>query len=131
MMADKMDYGLGRRKSAVAQVQLDTTKKDLMVNEMPLEEYFPTVAMQQRALAPLEVTSQRDVVGVRARVSGGGKQSQADAVRLGIARALLQKDEAWRKQLKEAGMLTRDPRVKERKKPGLKGARRAPQFSKR
>lgn len=130
-MADKMDYGLGRRKSAVAQVQLDTTNKDLTVNTIPLEEYFPTVAMQQRALAPLEVTSQRDVVGVRARVSGGGKQSQADAVRLGIARALLQKDEAWRKQLKEAGLLTRDPRVKERKKPGLKGARRAPQFSKR
>ena len=126
-----MFYGLGRRKSAVARVQLISKDAGFMVNEIKMEVYFPTIAMQQRALQPLDITSQVDVVGVRVRVSGGGKQSQADAVRLGIARALLVKDSAWRKQLKEAGMLTRDARVKERKKPGLKGARRAPQFSKR
>ena len=130
MPKNDMPYGLGRRKSSVARVQI-TKEKDLLVNNLNLLEYFPTLALQQRALAPLDITSQREEVGIRVKVNGGGKSSQADAVRLGVARALLDLNDAWRKQLKEAGMLTRDARVKERKKPGLKGARRAPQFSKR
>lgn len=130
MANKKNNYGLGRRKSAVAKVLL-TIEKDYTVNDMEFKNYFPTLALQHRALAPLDLTSQRDVLGVRIKVSGGGKNAQAEAVALGVARALLVINNAWRKQLKNAGMLTRDARVKERKKPGLKGARRAPQFSKR
>lgn len=104
---------------------------ELTVNGRPLKAYFPTVALQQRALEPLLLTSQAGHVGLEARVSGGGPHGQADAVRLGVARALVSINAGWRKQLKDAGMLTRDARAKERKKYGLKRARRAPQFSKR
>lgn len=123
--------GLGRRKSATARVRLITDAKELTVNGLPFGEYFPTFTLQQRVLAPLQLTSQQDAFGITVRVRGGGKRGQADAVRLGVARALLLVNPAWRKQLKDAGMLTRDARVKERKKFGLKRARRAPQFSKR
>lgn len=121
---------LGRRKTAIAHVEL-VTGGSHTVNTLPLADYLSTVAMQQAAVSPLVVTSQDKAYGIRARVSGGGKRGQADAVKLGVARALLVLDPGFRKQLKEAGMLTRDPRMKERKKPGLKSARRAPQFSKR
>jgi len=131
MTADKPLHGIGRRKTSVAHVLLDSEKKENTVNKLPVEEYFPTIDMRHAALSPLTITSQGEVFGLRARVNGGGKRSQADAVKLAVARALLIADPKWRKQLKEAGMLTRDSRMKERKKPGLKRARRAPQFSKR
>lgn len=124
-------YGLGRRKTAVARVWLTATVEARQINGQAFTAYFPTLAMQQRALQPLAITSQDQKYGFEAKVAGGGKHGQADAVRLGMARALLSIDEGWRKQLRSAGLLTRDPRAKERKKPGLKRARRAPQFSKR
>lgn len=124
-------YGLGRRKTAVAQVLLTNTPELKEVNGTPLVEYFPTIQMTTTALEPLNIASAEKSYGIKAKVSGGGKNSQAGAVRLGIARALLKVDEGYRLQLRAAGMLTRDPRAKERKKPGLKRARRAPQFSKR
>lgn len=129
--ASTLPYGLGRRKTAVAQVTLIAGQKDHFVNGIKLNEYFPTIEMQQAAQLPLRLTSQYEAYGIKAKVFGGGKRSQADAVKLGSARALLTIDAGWRKQLKEAETLTRDPRMKERKKYGLKGARRAPQFSKR
>lgn len=124
-------YGLGRRKTAIARVLLLVDEKNMTINGLELAAYFPTQSMQYQALQALTLTSQQETYGVKAKVSGGGKNSQAQAVRLGIARALVKIDELWRKQLKDAGLLTRDPRKKERKKPGLKRARRAPQFSKR
>lgn len=126
-----MIYGLGRRKTAVAQVRLTATPAERTVNGVPFEEYFPTSAMRDVALRPLVVASLEDTHGFTMKVHGGGKPSQATAASLGIARALLSVDEAQRKQLRASGLLTRDPRAKERKKPGLRGARRAPQFSKR
>lgn len=129
-MTKQPTYGLGRRKTAVARVTLHTSGSTHHVNERPMQEYFSPY-LQQAVLAPLVLTAQDDALWIRARVSGGGKRSQADAIKLGVARALLSVSSEWRKQLKSAGMLTRDPRVKERKKYGLKRARRAPQFSKR
>jgi small subunit ribosomal protein S9 len=131
MAAAKSIRGLGRRKSAVARVELSAGKGAGTINKKPLAEYFPTVALQDAATSPLKLTSQHDALKLSALVNGGGKQAQAEAVKLGAARALVEMNPAWRKQLKDAGMLTRDPRAKERKKPGLKRARRAPQFSKR
>jgi len=131
MTPDHPPRALGRRKTAIAHVELVAGKTDSTVNNIPFTQYFPTVPLQQMALAPLKLVSKVEEFGIRARVHGGGIHAQADAVRLGIARALLLLDENWRKQLKQAGMLTRDPRMKERKKFGLKRARRAPQFSKR
>jgi len=124
-------YGLGRRKTAVAQVILLTDSKDKLVNKKPITEYFSTTAQQNDALQSLTITSQMDEYGFKAKVYGGGKPSQAGAIKLAIARALVSIDEGFHKQLKDEGLLTRDPRMKERKKFGLKGARRAPQFSKR
>ncbi len=126
-----MNHGLGRRKTSVAKVLLTEEKGERTINGISLEAYFPYAALQTTALKALTVTSQADEYGLKVKVSGGGKNSQADAVSLGIARALVGIDEGFRKQLKAAGLLRRDSRSKERKKPGLKGARRAPQFSKR
>ena len=122
--------GLGRRKTAVANVLLQKDSKKNNVNGIDVNDYF-TSLLATRALLPLVLTSQNDTYGVKVKVAGGGKHAQSEAVSLGIARALLKINEEWRKQLKAAGMLTRDPRSRERKKPGLKRARRAPQFSKR
>ncbi len=130
-MNKNLKHGLGRRKTAVARVLLTDDKAERLINGIALSEYFPAQAMQVVAVKPLEVTSQDSEYGLKIKVSGGGKQAQAEAVSLGIARALLTVDEGFRKQLKTAGLLRRDSRTKERKKPGLKGARRAPQFSKR
>lgn len=130
-MTQDNPYGLGRRKSARAAVQLVENNSIREVNGMNFRDYFELEAMRAAVLQPLMVTSQVDTYGFRIKTSGGGKHAQADAARLGIARALLTTDEGYRKQLRAAGMLTRDPRSKERKKPGLKRARRAPQFSKR
>lgn len=124
-------HGLGKRKSAVARVMLQKGKAENKVNGVDLESYFTTVEMRAAALASLVLTSQQDNWSIKAKVTGGGKRAQADAVRLAVARALITMDPELRSQLKSAGMLTRDARVKERKKYGLKRARRAPQFSKR
>lgn len=124
-------YGLGRRKTAVAQVKLVPAARQRRVGEREFTDYFPTAIMQSIALRPLTTTSQNDEFGFHVKVQGGGKGAQAEAVSLAIARALLTVDEGYRKQLRKAGLLTRDSRMKERKKPGLKRARRAPQFSKR
>lgn len=124
-------YGLGRRKTAIAQVTLTDDAKSRVVNDLSFEQYFPTIAMQQAALQPLTAASLHETHGFKAKIQGGGKQSQAGALKLAIARAIVEKDAAYRKQLKDTGALTRDPRMKERKKCGLKRARRAPQFSKR
>lgn len=124
-------HGLGRRKTAVAQVNLLPGTGKFMVNDLAFDAYFSTTDMRQTAQSPLVLTSQQTAFDFNAKIHGGGKRSQADALRLAIARALLEVDTKWRKQLKEAKMLVRDAREKERKKPGLKRARRAPQFSKR
>lgn len=128
---DSKLFGVGRRKSAIAQVKLTKEVSEKTVNGVKLENYFPTVDMQKIALGPLELTSTTEQYGLSIKVKGGGKHAQADAVRHGLARALMAANPNWRLQLKSNGMLTRDARVKERKKPGLKRARRAPQFSKR
>lgn len=130
-MTTDLKYGLGRRKTSVARVLLTEEKDARTINGIPFAEYFPSSSMQIVALKALVMTSQDSEFGLKVKVNGGGKQSQAEAVSLGIARALITVDEGFRKQLKTAGLLRRDSRTKERKKPGLKSARRAPQFSKR
>ncbi|MEO6077858.1 MAG: 30S ribosomal protein S9 [Candidatus Andersenbacteria bacterium] len=130
-MTTDLKHGLGRRKTAVAKVLLTETKDERTVNGIPLTDYLSTEALQNIALRALKLTSQDSEYGLKVKVSGSGKNSQAEAISLGIARALVGIDEGFRKQLKQAGYLSRDDRSKERKKPGLKGARRAPQFSKR
>lgn len=130
-MKTDLIHGLGRRKTSVARVLLIQEKDSQTINGISLDAYFPSESMRIITRKPLVITSQDSEYGLKVKVSGGGKQSQAEAVSLGIARALLSVDEGFRKQLKTAGLLRRDSRKKERKKPGLKGARRAPQFSKR
>ncbi len=123
---------VGRRKTAVARVRL--YKKgagNFYVNFKPLEQYFPTKKLQSIVKDPLQTTNSDGIYDISVKVSGGGKKGQAEAVRLGIARALVTIDEQLRPALKHAGFLTRDSREKERKKYGLKGRRKAPQFSKR
>ncbi len=125
-------HSVGRRKSAIARVRLfPKGQGQVVVNNLDLQKYFPTADYQQVVLDPLKVTGLEGKVDVRVMVQGGGKSGQAVAVRHGIARAILQLDAELRKNLRTAGFLTRDSRVKERKKYGLKKARRAPQFSKR
>ena len=121
----------GRRKTAVAQVRLTPGSGKIEVNGRPFEEYFPTPSLQLTVLKPFEITKSTNAFDVSARATGGGPNGQAGAVRLGIARALLQADAAHRPALKEEGLLTRDPRMKERKKAGQPGARKRFQFSKR
>ena len=125
-------YGTGRRKSSVARVHLfpGGTGK-ITVNGRDIDEYFGLDTLKLIVRQPLAATSTVDKFDIEATVTGGGVTGQAGAIRHGIARALLLVDEAYRPTLKAAGFLTRDPRMKERKKYGLKGARRAPQFSKR
>ena len=125
-------YGTGRRKSSVARVHLfpGGTGK-ITVNGREIDEYFGLDSLKFIVRQPLATTSMSDKVDIEATVVGGGVTGQAGAIRHGIARALLLVDETYRPALKSAGFLTRDPRMKERKKYGLKGARRAPQFSKR
>jgi small subunit ribosomal protein S9 len=121
----------GRRKTAVAQVRISRGSGKIEVNGRPFEEYFPTAPLQLTVLKPFEVTKTTNTFDVQVRASGGGPSGQAGAVRLGIARALLEVDAAMRALLKEEGLLTRDPRMKERKKAGQPGARKRFQFSKR
>jgi small subunit ribosomal protein S9 len=121
----------GRRKEAVARVRLRPGSGVITVNGRPFEQYFPTLTHQVVALEPLRLTQTADVYDVDATLDGGGVSGQAGALRLGIARALIALDDESRPQLKKAGLLTRDAREKERRKYGLKKARKAPQYSKR
>ena len=128
---EKKTQTVGRRKCASARVRLTVGKGEMIINEKSLEEFFPHFELQETVMAPLVAVSKEKRVSVSAKVSGGGKKGQAHAISLGIARALIRDDEDLKKTLKSLGLLTRDARVKERKKPGLKKARRAPQWSKR
>lgn len=130
----KHDYifAVGRRKEAVARVRWHKTGDgSITVNERPVANYLPTPELQQLVKAPLVLVHMEEGVTITAKVNGGGIQGQAEAIRLGIARALVIHDADLRLPLKRAGFLRRDPRVKERKKYGLKRARRAPQWQKR
>ena len=131
-MANTKFYGTGRRKKSIARVYLVPGTGNITVNKRILDEYFGLETLKLIVRQPLEATSNTDKFDVLVNVHGGGYTGQAGAIRHGISRALLQADsEAYRPTLKKAGYLTRDPRMKERKKYGLKAARRAPQFSKR
>ena len=130
-MAQVQYYGTGRRKSSVARVRLVPGTGKVVINKRDAEEYFPHDTLRRILNQPLEVTETQGSYDVLVNVNGGGYTGQAGAIRLGIARALLEADPEYRSALKSAGLLTRDSRAKERKKYGLKGARRAPQFSKR
>jgi len=125
-------YAVGRRKSAVAQVRIyKKGEGKFTVNEKELNKYFPSAELLDKVKAPLVLAGQTDKLSITVKVVGGGISGQAEAVRHGISRALLLLNPNFRKPLKKAGFLTRDARVKERKKPGLKGARKAPQWTKR
>ncbi|MEM9365842.1 MAG: 30S ribosomal protein S9 [Planctomycetota bacterium] len=123
--------GTGRRKSSVARVRVRPGQGTVKVNGRSLDEYFSNEQDRQAILQTLEAVELTDKVDVLARVTGGGMTGQSGAVRMGLARALCSHDEALHDSLREAGFLTRDSRMKERKKPGLRGARRGVQFSKR
>ena len=130
-MAQVQFQGTGRRKHAIARVRLVAGDGKLVVNKRSLDEYFCKKTLEMIVKQPLELTNTLSQYDVLAKVEGGGSTGQAGAMRLGIARALLKADPTLRPALKKAGFLTRDPRMKERKKYGLKSARRAPQYSKR
>ena len=124
-------YGTGRRKSSVARVRVYSGTGKITINDRDIDDYFGLETLKLIARQPLALTGTADKFDIVCRVNGGGVTGQAGAIRHGLSRALLQYDAELRATLKKAGFLTRDPRMKERKKYGLKGARRAPQFSKR
>jgi len=124
-------YGTGRRKSSVARVWLWPGEGRVEVNDRPVDDFFTHPTLKMLLMQPLKVVGQEGKFDVMASVSGGGSTGQAGAIRLGIARALVRVDDSMRAALKKAGLLTRDPRAKERKKYGQKGARARFQFSKR
>ena len=138
-MANKVYQGTGHRKSSIAKVTLVSGKGNITVNGRDVNEYFPFPTLVMDLKQPLEATNTTDKFDIEIIVSGGGKAGQAGAARHGITKALLEydkntdptSDSSFRKILKAKGMITRDSRIKERKKPGLKKARKAPQFSKR
>mgnify|MGYP001413604134 CR=1 FL=1 len=130
-IATEQLYGTGRRKTAVARVRLVPGNGRIIINGKTLEEYFNRPILEHMVRAPLATVKVEDRYDVIAIVRGGGPAGQAGAIRHGIARALLDVDPEFRVPLKRAGFLTRDPRMKERRKYGLKKARKAPQFSKR
>lgn len=130
-MAEARYYGTGRRKSSVARVYLVPGTGKITINKKDIEEYFGLDTLKLIVRQPLETTDTIGKFDIMVNVFGGGTTGQAGAIRHGIARALLEADADFRTPLKRAGFLTRDPRMKERKKYGLKAARRAPQFSKR
>lgn len=130
-MAQVQYRGTGRRKKSIARVRLLPGEGHIRINERDLDDYFGQDTLKVEVRRPLEVTATNGKFDVIAKVEGGGLSGQAGAIRHGIARALLEADLEYRPLLKKEGFLTRDPRMKERKKYGLKKARRAPQFSKR
>jgi len=129
----KQDYypGTGRRKSAIAQVRLSKGNGAIIVNGTPYEEAFPRLEHRRTIIQPLFVTENVDKYNVVVKVNGGGISGQSGAISHGIARALIRANESLRPILRQSGLLTRDSRVKERKKPGLRRARKAPQYTKR
>ncbi|MCI5835216.1 MAG: 30S ribosomal protein S9 [Firmicutes bacterium] len=138
MEKNRVFIGTGRRKSSVAQVKLVPGTGKITVNGKDVREFFPYETNVMDLKQPLTITNTADTFDIDVKVNGGGFTGQTGAIRLGITRALLDydkvnedKEDSFRKILKRAGFITRDPRSKERKKPGLKAARRAPQFSKR
>ena len=130
-MAQVQYIGTGRRKSSVARVRLVPGEGNIVINNREVSDYLPYETLLLIINQPLEATETKGSYDVHVNVNGGGFTGQAGAIRHGIARALLQVDPDFRSALKAEGFLTRDARMKERKKPGLRGARRAPQFSKR
>ena len=130
-MATEKYYGTGRRKSSIARVYVMPGKGNITINKRSIDEYFGLETLKVIVRQPLAAIDAVDKFDVIITVHGGGYTGQAGAIRHGISRALLQADAEFRPVLKKAGFLTRDPRMKERKKYGLKAARRAPQFSKR
>ena len=124
-------YGTGRRKSSVARVRLLPGNGNVTINGRAMDEYFGLETLRMLVRQPLELTGTMGKFDVVVNVVGGGVSGQAGAIRHGITRALIESDESLKAALKKAGFVTRDPRMKERKKYGLKAARRAPQFSKR
>ena len=131
MTSEHYYYGLGRRKSSVARVRLYPGTGTVIVNGSPLDQVIFRASARQDLLRPLAVTDTLKRFNVQAKVDGGGISGWAGAIRLGVARALVAADEVNRRPLRANGLLTRDPREKERKKVGLKRARKAPQFTKR
>lgn len=134
----KVYTGTGRRKSSVAQVKMTKGTGKITVNGVDVNEFMPYATYVMDLKQPLVATNNEDTFDIEVKVNGGGQSGQTGAIRLGITRALLEydagnedKEDSYRKILKKAGFITRDSRAKERKKPGLKAARRAPQFSKR
>lgn len=130
-MVKPLTQTTGRRKASVARVRLYDGTGRIVLNEKPLEQYFPTMAQRIRVLEPLRVAGAEGRYDIIATLEGGGTTGQADALRLGIARSLIELDPDLRGDLKKAGLLTRDARVVESKKYGLRKARRAPQYTKR
>lgn len=130
-MIGNYNYGTGRRKSSVARVFMKRGTGKIEINGRSLDEYIHRETGRMVVRQPLILTDNVETFDIKVNVRGGGESGQAGAIRHGIARALLEVDEEYRSLLKAAGYLTRDPRMKERKKYGLKAARRAPQFSKR
>lgn len=127
----KFYEGIGRRKEASARVRIYAGQGSFLVNDRPLEEYFPRQLWLMQIREPLRVTQNENRFTISAHVIGGGASGQATAVALGVARALIAADENLKKELRKGNLLTRDARVKERKKPGLKRARKAKQYTKR
>lgn len=130
-MAEQYYEGVGRRKSATARVRIMSGKGDFSVNGKPLEEFFPRFGDMDIILSPLTDASAKGTVDVTVLVKGGGVTGQVGAVRMGLARALVKMNPDVDRLMRQGGHLTRDPRVKERKKPGLKRARKAPTYTKR
>ena len=132
-MAVKQSYfhGTGRRKTAVAQVKIMPGNGAIIINGVPYEELFPSLEHRRTILQPLLVTESLGKYNAMVKVNGGGVTGQSGAISLGIARALISAEENLKPILRQNGLLTRDPRVKERKKPGLRRARKAPQYTKR
>ena len=130
-MAKVQHFGTGRRKKSVARVRLVPVEGKVVINKRDMDNYFGLDTLKYVVNQPLVLTGTKDKFDVLVNVHGGGYTGQAGAIRHGISRALLKADESLRPELKKAGFLTRDPRMKERKKYGLKKARRASQFSKR
>lgn len=130
-MAKVQYFGTGRRKKSIARVRLTPGDGNIIINNREIDNYFGLETLKVIVRQPLTLTQTLDKFDVIANVHGGGFTGQAGAIRHGISRALLKADDELRSALKKAGFLTRDPRMKERKKYGLKGARRSPQFSKR
>jgi len=130
-VAENFYTSVGRRKEASARVKIQPGKGDLVINEKTALDYLGSVRLLEKAKESLKILSLVDKYDVFVKVAGGGKNGQAEAIRHAIARALVKEDETRKPSLRKAGFITRDPRAKERKKPGLKRARKAEQFSKR